>query len=479
MSVLRPSKLYFSEILNLERKHVQKWKDSLNLSKIEEESEGITEGGKEDVRSLRPDFGKSLSPQMAKSPRSLFFIEFLSKVARLPKVFKVFVRRANDVGCLASQRSEKPKVRLNQSQKLTKHILDSEFEESPSVSEDLGPKTVTSRRGIVFSHLWRFEKKKNEVPQTASSTGSSVRRVGTGTMNLSNFRSLRSRLTLKPNDPELARIFRAVSGDKAKISNEDFKSYLLTRYPPLVVDSMLKFFNFKYSSFDEYVNEMNRFVCIGEERHLNFCFEVFDLNKDLVMILEMFDIKAAGSLKGKANRGLRRRSTFSLIKDEKKTKELKDLKDVKDVKDVKELKDGKEEDKTLQMTKRIAINYTEFSMIKFNVRPQILQDFVKFTCNYDFLTERGLAVQPGQPGHAAKDSESIVVDMNLNPEANEKLMKSDKYDYYCALDSAMGLFGKAQLEDLLKKFRFLQSDERLRLKVISKQSMVEKLVRVT
>lgn len=479
MSILRPTKLYFSELLQLDRKHEKKWKDSLNLSKIEEESEVYTEVEKVDCRSLRTDFGKSVSPELAKSPRSLFLIEFLGKVVRFPKVFVGFVKRGNEVGCLVSKKGEKPKIRLNQSQKLVKHILDSDLEGSSVLSqEDLIKKPVTARKGIIFSHLWRFQKTKNESPQTASSTGSSVRRVGTGTINGSNFRSLRRRLTLKPNDPDFIKIFKKISGEKLKISNDEFKSYLLTRYPLLIVDSMLKFFNFKYTSFEEYVNEMNRFVAMGEERHLNFCFEIFDLNKDrrisfqdtfkameirtgnhydedLIMILEMFDIKAAGNLKSKGNRVGRRRSTFSLIKDEKK-EVVKDLGNEKKTK-----------------SKNVSINYTEFSMIKFNVRPQILQDFLKFTCNYEFLHEKNNAVQPS---HGPKDSENIVMDMNLNPETNEKLMKSDKYDYYCALDSAMGLFNKTQLEDLLKKFRFLQSDERLRLKVINKQSMIDKLV---
>ena len=487
MSILKPAKLYFSELLQLDRKHEKKWKDSLNLSKIEEESEGITEVAREDCRGLRQDFAKSVSPDLPKSPRSLFLIEFLNKVVRFPKVFNGFVNRASDLGCLAGKRSEKPKIRLNQSQKLVKHVIDSDLEESSILSqEDFTKKPATARKGIIFSHLWRFQKNKNESPQTASSTGSSVRRVATGTANVSNFRSLRRRLTLKPNDPDFIKIFRRISGEKAKISNDEFRAYLLTRYPGPMVDSMLKFFNFKYTSFDDYVSEMNRFVAMGEERHLNFCFELFDLNKDrrinyqdtfkameirtgshydedLIMILEMFDIKAAGSVKGKGARVERRRSTFSLIKDEHKNAEAKDLKDLKDLKEEKKAK-----------PKNVAINYTEFSMIKFNVRPQILQDFLKFTCNYEFLTERNAL----QPTHGAKESEVIVMDMNLNPEANDKLMKSDKYEYYCALDSAMGLFGKAQLEDLLKKFKFLQSDERLRLKVINKQSMIEKLVMV-
>jgi Ca2+-binding EF-hand superfamily protein len=386
--------------------------------------------------------------------------------------------------CLTQRKVESKKARLNQSQKVVRPPLDpSEIDESSVISLDESlKKSVSSRKGVIFSNLWRFVKNKNEVPQTASSSGSSVRRVGTGTMNLTNFRSIRRRLTIKPNDPDFIKIFKKISGDKAKISNEDLKAYLNTRYPSLMVDVMMKFFSFKYTSFDDYVNEMNRFVSLGEERHLNFCFEVFDLNKDrrisyqdlfkaieirtgnhydedLILILDMFDIKAAGSLKTKGNKMLRRRSTFSLIKDDKKVKDLKD-----------------EEIRPAEVkVKQVAINYTEFCMIKFNVRPQIMQDFLKFTCNYDFVSEKGLAL-PLQPSHLAKDSESIVVDMNLNPDSIEKLMKSDKYEYYCALDAAMALFNKAQLEDLLKKFRFLQSEDRLRLKVISKQSMIEKLV---
>lgn len=482
MSILRREKLYFSDSEQTDLSSIKRWKAKKLLSKIEEASEVasdlVTVTELLDSQFLHTQSIKNSSL----SSRSQFFLTFLQKLSKHPKVFTLFVFQVLGKSMKAAKK-KKIKIRLNQSVKTVKKILDSELSssvgDSVASSETLKkPKTI--RKGLLFTNNWRFEKKKKEIPQTASSSGSSVLRTGTSV--ITNIRSFRRRMTLNTTDPGLIKIFKKISQDRQKISNDDFRNFLCTRYPVLVAETMSKAFSFKYSNIEEYSIEMNKFILMGEERHLNFCFEIFDFNKDkkinyqdtfkameirtgnhydddLVLIQEMFDIKNSGILKLNKGKPLRRKSTFGLINEEKKKKEEEEIEKKIDKK---------------KYNKNASINYTEFCMIKFNVRPQILQDFLKFTCNYDYLLEKGYVQRP--PSHKGRESENIVVDMNLNPEYAESLMKSDKYEYYCALDSAMLLFKKPQLEDLLKKFKFLQSDDRLRLKVITKQSMVEKLV---
>jgi hypothetical protein len=86
------------------------------------------------------------------------------------------------------------------------------------------------------------------------------------------------------------------------------------------------------------------------------------------------------------------------------------------------------------------------------------------------MIEKGFVER--SPLHSTKTSETIVMEMNLNPDFNEKISKNDKYEYYCALDASMRLFSRNQLDDMLKKFKFLMSDEKLKIKVITKDRMI-------
>ena len=168
----------------------------------------------------------------------------------------------------------------------------------------------------------------------------------------------------------------------------------------------------------------------------------------------MFKLKQDGKLL--SSRRFRRKSTLSLIREKVAKKKNKLLQSV-------------EEGKNLMI-----IQYKEFTMIKFTGRPQIFLDFLQYTCDFDFLKEKGL--KSNTPMHSNNNSETIVVQMNLNHEFHEKIRKNDKYDYYCELDTAMSQYDKSDMEDLLKKFNFLESDDGLKYKVITKESMIKKFV---
>ena len=242
---------------------------------------------------------------------------------------------------------------------------------------------------------------------------------------------------------------------------------------------MMQSFNFKNLLYEDYIIEMSKFINLSENRHLQFCFNIFDFNKDkaicykdtftalelrthnyydsdLAIIKEMLILKKEGKLDSKM---LRRKSTFSLIKEKIAQKRHITLE---------KLTPRKEGSET------ISINFKEFSIIKFDGRPQIIRDFISYTFDYNYLAEKGLLVP--QPPHSNKNSETIVVEMNINSNFHEIIRKHDKYEYYCELDAAMALYPQKELESMLKKFKYLQSEDKLKYKVITKESMIAKLV---
>ena len=297
--------------------------------------------------------------------------------------------------------------------------------------------------------------------------------------------------TLNPENSNLKEIFKNIGNNiKNKIDLDDFKEFLELRYPVPVVETILKSFQFQFTSYEDYVQEMAKFINLREDKHLKFCFEIFDFNKDgnicykdafkalelrvhnyydfdFAIIKEMLTLKREGKL---SNKMLRRKSTFSLIKERLEKKQKKELgeKNQKQ-KELKKIEKLLNEQNTM-------INFKEFCMIKFNGRPQFLRDFFQYTCGYDYLTEKGLSI-PVAP-RANRSSEIIVMEMNINQDFHESLRKTDKYDYYCSLDTAMSLYTKSELEIMLMKFKYLQSEEKLKYTVITKQSMILKLVTI-
>lgn len=475
MSVLRSSKFYFEELLESGgRNQGKSWKKELLLEQIQEVSE------KTSISLVNPEIGPGPRTVQNKTPFSVhnqteeFFCMFLMKLARFPKLFKFFSNQAD---------LEKNRVRISQTvKKINRPMIENSkilgSSESSVISDEIIPKSTSMRRAILCNKSFNFIRHRNEIPNTASSNSSSY---GISTP-INRFRSIRKIQILKPENPSLIVIFKKIAEEKTRINLEDFKKFLLARYPAPVCESICKHFKFKQTTYEDYITEMNKFITQGEERHLSFCFEIFDFNKDklltchdaftamglrtnnyydedLIALLDMFELKSEGKLKRPGRDKLfRRRSTFSIIKAKEENPDV-----------TKEIKPQK-------FLENVSLNFKDFCKIKFNGRPQILLDFFLYTCDYNYLIEKGLIA--AVPVHSAKLSEAIVVEMNVNPEFNERLRKSEKYEYYCALEAAMEMYSKGEMEDLLKKFKFLQSETHLRLKVISRESMIKKLVRV-
>ena len=75
-----------------------------------------------------------------------------------------------------------------------------------------------------------------------------------------------------------------------------------------------------------------------------------------------------------------------------------------------------------------------------------------------------------------KNSEQIVADMTLSAADMEVIMKDPRFEYYAQLEKAMELYPVKEHEMLFSKFKFLKSDTMKRIRVISKDSMLEKSI---
>ena len=339
ISLLRPAKFYFDELLDHNNRSREKaWKRDLVLEKIEELSENTSISictTKFNEMTYQPNYNVM---HTSNSEYRDFYYSFLSKLSHRPKIFQYFCVEAesSDVLCRRRFRASNTSKRiLNSSLKLTIQDSISNLSDSSEANEEEIKKSKSVRKGILSSTPFHFHKFKKVLPRTPSSHSSSI---GLPTP-ITKFRNMRKAQILRNEDPTLQEIFSKISGEKNRINIEDFKRYLNSRYSPPISESMCKHFKFKQINYEEYVAEMNKFVQQGEERHLSFCFDIYDFNKDklityhdaykimesrtsnyfdedLVLIIDMFELKSEGKLKSQGtNKLFRRRSTFSMIKD--------------------------------------------------------------------------------------------------------------------------------------------------------------------
>ncbi|OMJ90270.1 hypothetical protein SteCoe_7381 [Stentor coeruleus] len=499
MNILKNSKFYFSDLLELSTNERPAEKD-LVLEKIDELSEKTSESisiqipGEDHQTSI-----EEISYMPLKSDRPTFLYEFMKTLSKNQKIYYYFTRLA------ILNQILKPKKyircsRIHLPQKLqritnTSLIVQHNLNDSLTTDEDIPSSSRSNEeiqksqsicKGAILKPNYCTQKLRVDTLRSASTSTSGFRKSSSSGNN--RMRALRKRMTLKSEDPQLIGIFKKISEDRPRITPQDFKNFLNLRYPELVTESILKFFSFKHWTYEDYIYELNKFIALGEERHLAFCFDIFDFDmdklitykdtfkameirtgnyydSDLVLIREMFNLKKRGKVYQQGGRLLRRRSTFSLIKEKPKNPEKKSQEKQSDSRYQSQPRPKLEETP--------GINFKEFCIIKFYGRPQLIQDFLLYTCNYNFLQEKGYIEKA--PIHSTKNSETIVIEMNLNPQVLERISKSEKYDYYCALDMAMGLFPKSKLEDLIKKFKHLQSSDKLKYTVITRSSMIEKL----
>ncbi|OMJ81201.1 hypothetical protein SteCoe_18377 [Stentor coeruleus] len=486
--LIEPSSFFFNDLLSLnDRSEGHYWKKELKLEKIDEITE-FSENSIIDTVPIEETPKSKFSEEkvIIYSHRSSFLIYFLQTLCRHPKIYNYFVCEGIENQILIPSRKRKgaSKSKLNMTAPISlKDTLKVKSENSISVDNESSvisqeisfPISKSSRKAVIYKRpIFTYGSKAySELSET-----SSIRSYSTNKNSRMNL--LRRRVTLKSADPKLKNLFNLITENHSRMTSDNFSNYLAQRYPKHICDVLINSFDFKSWNFHEFVTEMNKFITQGEEKHLRLCFKLFDFDKDekisykdtftamrlrkeniydsdLVILMQTFELKKQGRLKNLKGKMLRRKSTFSLMKEigEQGAKPITKIKESLVPIDP-------------------AINLKEFFMVKFHGRPQILLDIFLYVAGYNFMLEKGFIER--SPIHSSKNSENIVVEMNLSPEFNDIIRKSDKYDYLCHLDSSMRLYKKSQLDDLLKKFKFLQSKEKFKIRIITKQSMIENFV---
>lgn len=319
----------------------------------------------------------------------------------------------------------------------------------------------------------RSEKLDQEIKQRIISS------LNRSTIRRKSLKSLkrRSNFTLDSKNPKLEKIFQNILTGHHLITIQDFEVFLKNRYPESMVEVMINHFDFHSENYEGFVSKMNKFINLTEKEHLKFCFQIYDFNRDgficykdtfaalqvrkenlydddFILLRELLQLKFEGKLE--INK-MRRKSTFGLII-ERLEKKMKSKIIVP----------------VVNQDCRTKINFSEFRLAKFSDRPQILKDFFRYTCAFNYT--KNILPTRKTTKHAIKESENIVIEMSINRNFLEEIMKSEKYHYYCELDEVMARFTESDLKSLLEKFKFLQSKEKFFYKIITKESMLENFV---
>jgi Ca2+-binding EF-hand superfamily protein len=488
---------FINDFLGLGKNQNQKKKKKAKaaLSDIAEESETFTET----VLNIETDshltfiqddedsFGED-----KEKPVSKFLLQFLENLRKHPEVYAFLVNSGVTMKILNNYMKQKGKSLYNFS--ICKHMMkrysvtpkrfntEESVEEESQISDTIIV-SKSSRKGFLLPHPYMKSKKISAISLKDSDDSSSqASSIPSSVTPANRFSRFKSKQGLQSSNQRLREIFNEITKNKPKLQVEDFKAFLHKRYHSSIVEVINNYFNFRLGSFDDYLNEFNKLINASEIRHLEFCFNIFDFNKDkkicfkdafnalecrtgnyydndLRLLVEMFDLKREGKLN---HLKLRRKSTLSLIHERMKRKKKDIFAFLK--------KDPNEKE-------NVFLTFKEFCMIKFSGRPQMFLDIVEYTTGYNFLKERGLLRQI--PVVVSRGSEFMINNMHANQEFLKIVSRNEKYDYYVQLESALSLFSASQGDDIIKKFKYLQFEEKLKYKVITKSSMVQKLVIIT
>lgn len=295
------------------------------------------------------------------------------------------------------------------------------------------------------------------------------------------------RVILSRTSPKLIKIFQTMCGSansalkSCRLTNYLFKSYLCKKFPVEIAENMAKHFDFKSANFEDFCIEMDRFLVGPDEKYFSLCFDAFDFNKDkylcyqdtymaiqirkdnlydsdLVKIKKMFEMKKQGlsPLRVNESRKGRRMSVLSL------TSELSLFED--------EAKEKEKRIPHIHPDKSEAITFEDFKRIEFKSKPQLLDNFLRFTLHFDI--EKFQEVTTPQVKFR-KQSQDIIIEMAGNVNSPQNDQDLEKTEYLTELESAMELFPIVEARDLLEKFEILRDKKSPDFKTISKQSMIE------
>ena len=262
-----------------------------------------------------------------------------------------------------------------------------------------------------------------------------------------------------------------------KLNWDKYKEFLLYRYPPEMTELMLKWLYHGMSvNFDGWIQDMQKFINYGNEKHFKLAFELYDFNRDRYICTndafhaisldnsQIFDtdiVKIRQAFVMKTNNEL----SDSLSP---KRKNLK--------KNSKAFMSADEEIKfkvaSVHTTKPEALTLDDFFKINFNQgKPQIILDLIKYLTDID-LTEYNSDTEKSQK---RKRSEDIVEEMIINSYAREKLLNDPNYPYYHDLENLIIQFPENQSKFIIEKYHEMSFRTSTKSNEISSQSVIEYL----
>ena len=306
---------------------------------------------------------------------------------------------------------------------------------------------------------------------SSNSRMSLASRIARGKLNKNNF--FKNRF-LNPTDSNLQKKFKRICQKKTIeecfVTNDLFQKYLEKRYPEHVASVLSSNFNFGFTDFKGFLDEVDRFVSSHKEKLLYIAFQVFDFNcdkfvcykdacsaieqtkfscydYDLIEIKKLLELKKQGKL-GPSKPDFRKSFMNFLIINPNPSQIV--------------------HGSSKPQTRQDAINFQDFKNMNYNFLPQIILDFVKYITKINLL--KAFGVRDETPILQREPSEeNIVNSKEVEGQTQERL------NYLKELSDAMALYSLESAYDLLAKFKALKCNRVKNSNVISKDSLKKRL----
>lgn len=287
---------------------------------------------------------------------------------------------------------------------------------------------------------------------------------------------------LDKNSSSLFEKFKQVAGaidsthKDYKLNWDSYKEYLALRYPPEMVELMLKWLYHGMSvSFEGWVIDVQKFINFPCEKHFKLAFELYDFNKDHYLCnTDVFHVMSLQNSLIFDNDIIRIRKAFE-FKSTNEHNEPVSPKRKQIRKNNEAFMTPEEEIKfkvpAVHLTKSEALTLDDFNKIQFLYeRPQIIIDLVRYLTDLDIgeLNTEIVKVQK------RKKSEEIVEEMIFNNEFRERLKEQNNYSYYADLETIMLMFPVNYPKLLFEKYNDMCISKSSKIIEISLNSISEK-----
>ena len=303
-----------------------------------------------------------------------FIVRLSEKSPKKPRFHRM--NRSFDVRIPSSQKTPKPEINV--------------LEPSSPPPENQTNKEATLRESLKMEKFPRSV----SISPTAENFSASSRPSS----------MLRHLSAIKPpaldkNDPELKDKFASICKNNCskypKLEVENYREYLVSRYPEFLVETMMKHLDLKNTTFEDFCNEIDKLINSTKDKQLCVVFDIFDTNKDKYICFEdIFNLITARKsniydsdlIKIKDTMELKKKGMIPTIKQPNKNKQRSPVPSVSA-----EIQQKEEQAKKLphyNPNKPEAITIDDFKKVPFGHKPQFLRDWLLYLCNYDINKPR-------------------------------------------------------------------------------------------